>query len=198
MLTSQGPKCFTTSETRIARCRQQRPGRRLQEQMREEGSGLDHGPITGEACQGPLGTRVLINALSELGTETRAEKRGRGKVTENHEYPPQFGCDGTHIHIFFFFFFICTMWLRLPPSVFEVSPPSPRLAPPTIAGHELLINLGDRKDITALCCALTCLFCEGSVLLPKRSAFAYESVNIILNIKIEEIQRISPHLSASD
>lgn len=144
--------------------------------MREEDSGLGCGPITGEACQGPLGTRVLINALSDgASTARRPGQRNKGEerlpgtmntrhslvVTENH----------LHTHLFFFFF--PTLWLRLPPSVFEVSPPSPpRLAPPTIVGHELLINLGDRKDITVLCCALTCLFCEGSLLLPKGSAFA--------------------------
>lgn len=95
-------------------------------------------------------------------------------------------------HVFFFFFF-ATLWL--PPSGFEVSPPSPRLAPPTTVAHELLINLGDRKYITVLRCALTCLFCEGSLLLPKGSAFACRSVNIILNVKIAENRGITCHPS---
>lgn len=154
------------------RCRQRRPGRRLQEQMREEDSGLDCGPITSEACQGPLGTRVLINALSDgVSTTRRPEQRKEGEerlprtmnirhslvVMENH----------LHTRLFFFFFIIphcgsdfLLLFLRCPH-------PPPRLAPPTIVGHELLINLGDRKDITVLCCALTCLFCKGSLLLPK-------------------------------
>lgn len=61
--------------------------------MREEDSGLDGGPITGKACQGPLGTLVLINALSDgasIARRPEQEKReGKGKVTDNHEYAPQ-------------------------------------------------------------------------------------------------------------
>lgn len=90
--------------------------------------------------------------------------------------------EGNHLYTGLFF---PTLRLRLPPSVFEVSPTSPRLSPPTMRAHELLINLGDRKYIMALCCALTCLFCEGPLLLPEGSAFACRSVNIILNVKIE-------------
>lgn len=80
----------------------------LREQMREEDSGLGCGPITGEACQGPLGTRVLINALSDGASTTRRPgQRNKGEerlprtmnirhslvVTENH----------LHTHRFFFF-----------------------------------------------------------------------------------------------
>lgn len=160
--------------------------------MREEDSGLDCSPITAEACQGPLGTWVLINALSE--SKTGAEKRGEERLSRTMSISHSLAVT----EITFIRSFFSTLRLRLPPSVFEVSPPSPRLAPPTIVGHELLINLGDRKDITALCCALTYLFCEGSALLPKGSAFAYGSVNIILNINIVEILRISLHLSTND
>lgn len=50
--------------------------------MREEDSGPDGGPIMGKGCQGPLGTLVLINALSD-GTRTaqrpEQEKRGERK-----------------------------------------------------------------------------------------------------------------------
>lgn len=75
--------------------------------MREEDSGLDCGPITGEACQGPLGTRVLINALSDgVSTARRPGQRNKGAerlpgtmnirhslvVMENH----------LHTHLFFF------------------------------------------------------------------------------------------------
>lgn len=168
--------------------------------MREEDSGLDCSPITGGgACQGPLGARALINALSDgVSNARRPEqgKRGEGKVTDNHEYAPRFGFEGNHLCTGLFF--PPSLRLRFPPSVFEVSPPSPRLAPPTIEAHELLINLGDRKYIMALCCALTCLFCDGSALLPKGSAFECRSVNIILNIKIGGIQRITCRPSIND
>lgn len=48
--------------------------------MREDDSGLDAGPITGKACQGPLGTLALINALSDgASTAQRPEQEKRGE-----------------------------------------------------------------------------------------------------------------------
>lgn len=152
--------------------------------MREEDSGLDGGPITGKACQGPLGTLVLINALSDGASTARRPEQEEERGKERLQITMNMRLSERKSPLYRSFF-PPTLRLRLPPSVFEVSPPSPRLAPPTMRAHELLINPGDRKYIMVLCCALTCLFCEGPVLLPEGSAFACRSVNIILNVKIE-------------
>lgn len=48
--------------------------------MREEDSDLDCGPIKGEACQGPLGTQLLTNVLSDgVSTARRPEQRKEGE-----------------------------------------------------------------------------------------------------------------------
>lgn len=108
VLTSQGSKCFTASETRIAPLSSTMAARMLREceQMREEDSGPDCSPIMGEACQGPLGTRVLINALSDgvstaLRHEWREERETKGfPITSNmcHSLVVK---EITFIHIFF-------------------------------------------------------------------------------------------------
>lgn len=75
--------------------------------MREEDSGLDCSPITGEACQGPLGTRVLINALSDGVSTARRPEQGK----EGEERLPRaasvrhslVGTEITFIRISFFF-----------------------------------------------------------------------------------------------
>lgn len=74
--------------------------------MREEDSGLDCSPITGEACQGPLGTRVLINALSDVvGTARRPEqsKEGEERLPRTMSVRHSLVVTKiTFIHIFFF------------------------------------------------------------------------------------------------
>lgn len=141
----------------------------------------------GAACQEPLGTCFLINALSDgVSTTQRPVQAKRGKerlsprcrtpdlvpacwlrTSRNLVHPVPEMWEGASKG---YFSLACSgfrLWFPLP--VFEgflfserisgCPPPTfPRLAPPAIVTHELLINLGNRKDITVVCFDLPLLW----------------------------------------
>lgn len=145
-------------------------------------------PIMGAACQEPLGTCFLINALSDgVSTIQRLARGGKGKekviasvrnawtgavvsamMMVNMVCFAEAVSGWEHCEVCFYLSAQSNARLWFPLPVFwgdpawgddlGMSPVSPWLPPPAIVTHELLINLGNRKDITGACLDLPLLW----------------------------------------